>query len=295
MEDRMDIEENGQAEAQAEETAQVEDSQQTSAETAPQETTGGDNPAWNPIREALGDVGYHAIKPHLHEWDKSANKRISEVNAKYEPWKAFESERLSPDKLRAAFSLQQQMEQIGAEGLYAQLREALKQQGRLPAEEAAAQQEQSGEEDGEDLDPMAQELSTLREQQAQFQQYLQEQAAQKEYETHRQQFESKIDQSIKQIQSDHPEFSKRDLQMILSNAAAEHGRTGQEPDLMKLASDLADYRSSILNTPRPNDSAPRLPGAGGGNLAGQQVDPSKLDTNGSVELFANLLKAQQSG
>lgn len=286
----MEPEETGQAETAAAETAPVEDSQAPSTDTVQQDDSGGDNPAWNPIREALGDVGYHAVKPHLHEWDKSANKRISEVNAKYERWKGFETEGLSPDELRAAYGLKQQMEQLGAEGLYAQLREALKQQGRLPAEEAAKKEAEQTEEYDEELDPVSAQLAELKQTQAQLQEQLQQEAARKEYETHRQQYDSQIDSEIAQIKEKHPEFSNRDLQMVLREAAQEHSRTGQVSSLMRFADEVAEYRQSILNTPRPNDSAPRLPGAGGGNLAGQQVDTSKLDSQGSMQLFADRLR-----
>jgi hypothetical protein len=50
-------------------------------------SAGGFNPAWEPIKEKLGDAAFQLIQPELSQWDQGVNKRFETISSQYAPYK----------------------------------------------------------------------------------------------------------------------------------------------------------------------------------------------------------------
>ncbi len=71
----------------------------------------GLNPAWNDLLKDIPEE-YHAFAiPKLQEWDKRMQDKLQETNNKYEPYKPFVENQVSPDYIDQAIYLAQQMQE----------------------------------------------------------------------------------------------------------------------------------------------------------------------------------------
>lgn len=267
---------------------------ETPGNSQPEQADG--HPAWAPIREALGDVLFHKIKPNLSEFDAAAQKRITDLNSKYEPWKKFQDQEISPDEVARSIGI---VRGIDANPL--QMFEALKShlvsQGMLPAQAEQAL-EDAGIEDpnAEPEDPRDAALRELQEQQEAMRSFLEEQQrAQQEQEFGRQ-ADAALDGEIQALRQARPGMTK-DEEGAIFNRFALYVKAGQyDKTLAQVAQEFDAERNRILQQPRPNDFAPRIPGAGGSAPTGvpQQKKPEDFSREESQAYFADLLTRQKS-
>lgn len=261
------------------------------AGNSPQEQGSDGHPAWAPIREALGDVMFHKIRPHLQEFDSEAQKRITELNSRYEPWKALSEQQITPDVVKRALGIVQSIDANPLQ-MYEALGNHLRQQGLLQEQAPQSQvQGEPGEEDEEPEDPRDVALRELQEQQAQVQQFLEQQMAAARQAEYDRQADAALEAEINALRQARPGMSREEEGTLVQRLAL-YMRAGQyDMTLEKVAAEFDAERNRILSQPRPNDFAPRIAGAGGGAPTGipQQKDPSEFTKEESQAYLVDLL------
>lgn len=269
-----------------EENSLVEQEPQQQAE----EHENGYNPVFEPIRQELG-LQFESIKPHLLEIEKGFNSGITKANSKYDPWKQFDEQGITPDAVTQGFATLQRINDDPV-GTYQALQKFLEENGRMPETQAEVKQaiDKADEEDDllSDSDKKIAELQQKLEEQQQF---LQAQAEQQEMEK----LQAAADQSVAQeydaFEKAHPELSAEDRNEIYQRhyQYAASGPQNIRP-LEDVAKEYLGLVNRIRSAPRPNDSAPRLPGAGGGVPTGQRKPMDQLSREESQDLLAELLR-----
>lgn len=252
----------------------------------------GDNPAWSGIREKLGDPLYHSIKDELLKFDQNANKRISQLNEQVTRFKPFEQvlEGRDPEFLQKAVQLAEWADKDPA-GLHQSLQTFLLENGRMPetAEEIEEVLEDGDEEDG--VDPQVAQLSeTVERMQNAILAAAQQQQLQQETERMHAQLSSELD-SLRQA---NPWMDKEALGFVIQQAKAIHETTGKMPKLADVAQQVIQFRESVLKTPRPGDTAPRLPGAGGG-MPSASKPLSQFTKADDINSLASLVQQAKQG
>lgn len=249
--------------------------------TGPDDSNGGFNPAWEPIREKLGDPHFELIKGQLAEWDKGVNKRFESLNQEFSPYKELGS----PEELR---SYREIVEQINAnpEAIYESLQEFLRENGRLP--NAQETQDIQDELESDETDAVARDprVDDLAKQQEQIQQFLVEQAAREE----QAKADATLNDEIAQLTSERG-YSQDDLNEIISRTLTLSQQNPNRIVSLKEGADQFDaLRDRILSTPRPGDSAPKLlPTSGGTPTGGQQRSVGELSRSETQDLIASYL------
>lgn len=288
-EDKMDPEnEVGQEEVTEEVTDNS--SQETQTETA--ETEGGFNPAWNPIRDHLG-IAFEGIKPELAKIDRSYHDHITKVNGQYSPWKALDEQGVTPDQALQAFQSLQQMD-ANPEALYDALGTFLKENGRL-SETATEVAEVTDNADAEETEYDSPEAKQIAELQGQLKTLLDNQAKAAEEAKQAQvaaETEKAVEAEYSAFREAHKDLTEDDMKTITRLHYADVVSGGNRP-LEEVGKEYFDLVSRIQSAPRPNDSAPRLPGAGGAAPAPQAKDPSTFSSQESQEAMIALLRANR--
>lgn len=260
-----------------------------------QEPEGGINPVWEPIRQELG-LGFEAIKPHLLEIDKGFNQGITKANEKYSPWKQFDEQGITPDVIQQSFGVLQQLND-SPEEVYAALGQFLKENGRLPetADEAVEALEDADGNDESFETPEQKELRELRAQQQEIQTFLQAQQEQQQMQMLNAKAEQEVAQEYDSFEKSHPDLTQAEKQMIYQQHFL-YAQAGADKirSLEDVYTEVSGFKNSILSTPRPNDLAPRLPGAGGGVPTGKTKDPSEFSREESQDALADLLIRAQN-
>jgi hypothetical protein len=255
----------------------------------PEQSESQGHPAWAPIREALGDPFFHKIQPHLAEFDKQAQTRITELNSRYSPWKDMDTNGVTPDTVRQAFQTLQEIQANPAD-FYSRLHAHLSEQGLLPELPGAAPASQSDDPDADDyVDPRDKEIAELKQKAEQALQLIQNQDAQRQQEVADQRETERVRSEISELRASAgytPALEARVLKQAMLYAQA-----GIEKSLKDVAAEFGEYRTEVLQTPRPNDTAPRIPGFGGAAPTGQpqQKDPTQFSRTESVDYLAGLL------
>lgn len=275
-------------------TTEVEDnSQTTEAEVTATENEGGYNPAWEPLRQSLG-LQFESIKPELAKIDKDFHSHIEKVNGQYAPWKGFVEQGVTPEQVTQSFQMLQKLND-NPEEVYQALGEFLQQTGRLPTpaevQEAVEQvpDDENVSEDSRKIAELQKQLDDLKSlQEAQHQQ--DEQARMQE------KADNEVQQEYDAFQKAHPDLSPedwREIQMRHYTYALQGAQFVKS--LEDVGKEYFDMVDRIRQTPRPNDLAPRLPGAGGAAPAPQQKDPSQFSRNESVDALTEMLiRSKQS-
>ena len=275
----MDPEEQGQdSEIQVEENSPTEE--QLPADDAPQHE-GGYNPAFEPIRQKLG-LQFETIKDDLLEVEKGFNSGITKANSKYAPWKALEDQGLTPDSINQGFGLLRQLNDE-PEKIYTALHDFLEQNGRLPQTDAEVQEVID---DAEDDDPEDRISKLFEEREAQLMQQMEQfQMQQMQVKA-----EQDVDREYADFEKAHADLSEEDKQEIYLR---HYQYAASGPQNIRSLEDVAKEYIGLVNriqsAPRPNDSAPRLPGAGGGVPTGQKKPLDQLSREESQDLLAQML------
>lgn len=268
--------------SEAENSQEVDTGQQTQSE-------GGINPVWEPIRNELG-LQFESIKPHLLDIDKGFNDGITKANAKYAPWKDFDEKGITPDKINESFTVLQRLND-NPEEVYAALGQFLQENGRLPKNAQEAEQALDDADEDESNDPRIAELQQQLEDLQNFQQAQQQQIQMEQLNA---KAEQEVSREYSTFEAAHPELSEQDRQWIYQQhymyAASGPQNIKSLEDVYKEFSGLTDR---IRSTPRPNDLAPRLPGAGGGVPTGQSKRPEEFSREESQNAMVQALLSAQ--
>ena len=266
--------ENPEAEGTA--TEVVEPETTTDVSTGP-ESESGINPAWEPIREKLGDAAFQLIQPELSKWDQGVNKRFETLNEQFAPYKELGT----PEELANYRPIIDQMDS-NPEAMYEALGNFLQENGRLPSQAEAQNiaDDIDEEADASDLDPRIEELAQGQEQIRQFLEAQQEAEIQA-------QAEAELNAEISELESSRG-YSKEDMQEIIKTAAFLSSQSDKIVPLSQAADQFDALRERILTTPRPGDSAPRLLPTSGGNASSMQ---NKSMGNLSRDETQNLIAA----
>jgi hypothetical protein len=260
--------------------------------TAPVENLGGDfsqeatgpednsgfNPAWEPIKEKLGDAAFQLIQPELSKWDQGVNKRFETINEQFAPYKELGS----PEELSNYRSIVEQMDS-NPEAMYEALGTFLQENGRMPSKaEAQDIADDIDEEVSDSVDPRYEELAKGQEQIRQFLEQQQEAEIQA-------QAESELNAEISALETD-GKYSKDDMQEIIRTAAFLSSQSDKVVPLSVAAAQFDALRERILTTPRPGDSAPRLLPTSGGNASSlQSKTMGQMSRNETQDLIAAVL------
>lgn len=281
------------AAAETPDTPAVTDPAQTAApSTIEQPREIGDNPVWAPIREALGDDAYGQIKPHLAKMTDEYHRHVTKVNEEmgaFGPYRDYlQMEGMSPDYLARSLSVANRI-QHDPTGLYNELGQYLRDQGLLEGEPGGEDLEFNT--DGEDprYADLQQQFEQLQQQTQQMRDYFNNaaQAAQLQQDT--QVAEQQVQTQLKDLREANPWIGNREAGLIIQRAQQMLEQTGKMPNLADAAAPIIEMRQSFLSTPRPNDTAPRLPGSGGGIPSGGK--PLSQNTReDDINLLADALK-----
>lgn len=246
---------------------------------------GGDNPAWSPFKEALGEVPYQLIKPTLAEMDKKANERFEAIHKEYEPLKGFSDLGVTPEQVRQQ---QQIIDLLNNDPLtfYNMLGQNPQIAAALQGQQEEPVEDESGDEDPFDLNSNPQ-FQALQQQNQQMMQMLQERQQQEQA----QQMDQQIESEMAEVFGQHQDFDKQDQKqaiMIWANMV----QFDPNATLEQAAEQVAGYKQSILSTPRPGASAPQvMPTNGSSPSPNSNVHMGALsskDTRGLVQqMLAN--------
>lgn len=247
-------------------------------ETTGPEDNGGINPAWEPIREKLGDAHFQLIQDELGKWDQGVNKRFETLNQQFAPYKELGS----PEELTNYKNIIEQMD-TNPEAMYEALGNFLQENGRMPSKQEAQDIADDIDEDASSSeDPRIAELAQGQEQIRQFLEQQQEAEIQA-------QAESELNAEISDLESSRG-YSKDDMQEIIRTAAFLSSQSDKVIPLSAAADQFDALRERILTTPRPGDSAPKLLPTSGGNAAAQQNKTAgSLTRNETQDLIAAYL------
>lgn len=251
---------------------------ETAIDSTGPEDNGGVNPAWEPIKEKLGDAAFQLIQPELSKWDQGVNKRFETINQQYAPYKELGS----VEELQGYKQIIQQMDS-NPESMYEALGNFLNETGRMPTQKEA--QDIADELDDEPdyaRDPRVDELAKQQEQIKQFLEQQQDAEI-------RAQADAELAQEITELTTSRG-YSQQDMQEILSRAAFMSSQSNKIVPLAAAAAEFDSLRERILSTPRPGDSAPRLlPTSGGTPSNSTNKSLGELSRNETQDLIAGFL------
>ena len=248
--------------------------------TGPEDNSaGGFNPAWEPIKEKLGDAAFQLIQPELSQWDQGVNKRFETISSQYAPYKDLGS----PEELANYKQIIEQMDS-NPEAIYEALGTFLEENGRMPSKQEAQELADDIDEYGEDpsYDPRIDQLAQGQEQIREFLEYQQEMEvqAQAEYE---------LADEMNAIQQERG-YSQEDMAEVIRQAAFLSSQSDNIVPLSVAADQFDALRERILTTPRPGDSAPRLlPTSGGTPSSAMNKSMGELSRNETQDLIAAFL------
>lgn len=246
--------------------------------TGPDDSSAGINPAWEPIKEKLGDAAFQLIQPELSKWDQGVNKRFESLNQQYAPYKELGT----PEELTGYKQIIQQMDS-NPEAMYEALGNFLQETGRMPTQEEA--QDIADELDDETETTMDPRFDELARGQEQIREFL-EQQQMAEIQANA---DAELANEIEDLTNSRG-YSKDDMREIVSRAAFLSSQSDKIVPLSVAADEFDALRERILTTPRPGDSAPRLlPTSGGTANNAQNKSVGELSRNETQDLIAGLL------
>lgn len=265
-------------------TEVVEPETTTEVSTGPEDNSGF-NPAWEPIKEKLGDAAFQLIQPELSKWDQGVNKRFETLNEQFAPYKELGT----PEELTNYKNIIEQMDS-NPEAMYEALGNFLQENGRMPSKAEAQEIADEIDEEAEtsEIDPRLEELAKGQEQIRQFLEAQQEAEIQA-------QAEAELNAEIADLESSRG-YSKDDMQEIIRTAAFLSSQSDKVVPLSVAADQFDALRERILTTPRPGDSAPKLLPTSGGNAAATlNKSVGSLSRNETQDLISAYLSQSNQG
>lgn len=260
------------------------DSAPVETETGPQTTETKDNPAWAEYLNDIPDAFQPKIREAFSRWDQGVNSRFQQkaqefqqLQERYAPYNEFIEQGIAPQQLSAAQYLLQAIN-TDPKGFYQQLGEHL----GITAEQAqeVVEGEQFDAATGELTDPqvaaLARQQQELAEQQAQFQEYIAQQAQAEE--------EQRIDAEVSaEIQSFQTQYNIPPVVMNeIIREAVLLGQSNPDVTIMQAAQSW-NARQKALYAQRPTNNAPGVVPVGGGD----PMTPRKGYADMSKDEFTN--------
>ena len=270
-------------------------SQETpNTEQTPSTDEGGYNPAWEPLRQQLG-LQFETIKPELAKIDKNYHDHITKVNGQYGPWKQFAEQGVTPEQVSQAFTMLQRINEAPEE-IYSALGQFLEENGRLPTPAEAQQLQDEGSEGDEYESDAERQMAELQKQIEDLKALQEQQEQNRNMEALQAKAEREVEEEYSTYKTAHPELSEEDWAEIQRRHFA---YALQGPQAMKSLEEVGQEYTALVDrirsAPRPNDLAPRLPGAGGAAPAPQSKDASQFSREESQDALADLLlRAKQN-
>lgn len=263
---------------EAEGTAPEVETPEVPTETTGPEADSGFNPAWEPIKEKLGDAHFQLIQSELAKWDQGVNKRFETINSEYAPYKDLGT----PEQIQGYKQIVEQMES-NPEAMYEALGQFLKETGRMPTQEEA--KDIADELDDEAVETEDPRLAELAKGQEEIRNFLEQQRVAE--------IQAKADaelaNEIEELTNTRG-YSKEDMKEIVSRAAFLSANSDKVVPLSQAADEFDALRERILTQPRPGDSAPRLlPTSGGTTPNNQNKSMGELSRNETQDLVAAVL------
>ena len=288
------------AEVVSTETAAVEGAPgpEATAGATPVPEPAGINPAWEPIREVLGDDLFNVnVRPHLQKMDESAHTRITNLNNElkgFEGFKPFVEQGLTPQAIQQSMELAQLIE-ANPQQVYDFLGQHL---GVAPAEEEPEGLEQFGAgQDGAMQLPQAV-LDQLAASQQFQQEYMAEQQRQQEMQQQAQweaEATQQLDQEMSTFLQKNPTFTEADkgelfrAQYDLLKRLEAQG-INRMPTLDEAAAELQQRAAYFTQRFGAGNGAPSpLPTTTGGDIPGQQPNVAKMSKHDLNDLVAQTL------
>lgn len=247
----------------------------------------GDNPVFEPIRQSLG-LQYETIKPELLKIEKNFNDHVTRVNGQYEPWKQFADQGVTPDQVTQAFAMLQKLNE-SPEEIYQALGNFLQQEGRLPTTEEIA--EAVDENDGDEYESdEARQIAELRQKLEDMQALSSAEREQAAQQAAQEKADREVEAEYSAFKDAHPDLSDEDWREIQLRHLS-YAQMGPEhfKSLEDVGKEYFSLVERIRSAPRPNDTAPRLPGAGGVAPAPQTRNPAEFSRQESQDALVALL------
>lgn len=258
------------------------------------------NPAWNGLLEKIPEQFHHLIAGDLKQWDRNYNSLAQQ----YAPWKAFNTQGVTPDSLQKAYQVYQTINNNPME-VYRRLGEALKDQ--LPSQSQQTQQQnqanqnsssqeydQYSDEDDSDS-PTDPNYKSLQKKFDQLQQMVQNDFQTRRETQMSQQYEQQIDSMLNQIEETNGAFDKSD---VLQRVAAQM-QMGQQPDIIKAYQEqqafINHYTNQVQQTQQQNSPPIVNPPNGGTPSTSQTANADTSTEEGRKARFAELLRMAQMG
>lgn len=214
-------------------------------------------------------------------WDADVNKRFQKLHSEYDPWKPV-IDGLQPDDVQGALQVASILEQDPARFLQAfaeaypdLVKEALK-QPETPAPTGSTPEQGLGDLDPDD--PVAKKLLALQEQVEKLTGGL----SQREQVEQQQAMQAQLDSVLEGLHKEHGQFDDGYIIFQLAQGAT--------PDQAVQAwkQTLTQYGANP-GQQQQGEPAPTVVNAGGG-LPASGVDPTKLDSEGTQSLVAQMLQ-----
>lgn len=274
---------------------------ESAAGEIPAQQPTGINPAWEPLREAIGEDYFatHAL-PILKGMDESAHTRITYLNSQlkgFESFQPFVDQSVSADDLQMAMELRQLFE-TNPQGVYELL-------GQHLGLGQGTESEETLEELGQEEAVLPPHIQARIDQLEQFQQNFLLQAQQQQQQAQQAQAieaeGQRLDQEMSDFLTKNPTFTESDkaelfrIQYELTMNLQQQG-LNRMATLDEAAAILKDRFASYAQ--RFGGKVPSvLPTTTGGDIPGQTPNVAKMSKQDLVDLVANDLfaaKAQQS-
>lgn len=269
-------------------------------ETPTQQPT-GINPAWAPLREAIGDEFFdaHAL-PVLKGMDESAHTRITSLNSQlagFEGYKEFVDQGVNPADLQAALELSQLIES-DPQRIYSLLGQHL---GVVPAGEEEPEGLEAfgaGQENAAEIPPHI--MARLEAAEQFQQQFMEQQALEQQQQQHQQIVEAegqRLDQEMSAFLTNNPTFTEDDkpelfrMQYELTQQLEARGL--RRMATLEEAAAAVNERAAYYRQRGNGNVAPStLPTTAGGDIPGQQPDVAKMAKQDFVSLIASDLASR---
>lgn len=245
--------------------------------------TGG-HPAWDEVLNLVPEDSRPTISEKLSAWDQGVQKRFTELQSEYQPWKELTDGGFTPQDVQTAVQIAQAL-QNDPQAFYNHMAETY---GFNSGQGQGGQgQQDSGVPDpneSEEIPPELQKIfderfGKLEQSLGAVAQYLESQRTQ----TEEQQAITELQNTLGALEKQHGEF---DYDFVLAKIAA-----GVEPE-KAVQQYMEKYGTQQAS--QNGDNLPPILGAGGGLPSNQQFDPAKMGDRETRDLVANLVKAAQS-
>ena len=274
---------------------------ESEAGATPAQQPTGINPAWEPLREAIGEDYFstHAL-PILKGMDESAQTRITNLNSQLKGFEGFAplvEQGYTPETLQQAMGLVQLIES-DPQAIYDRLGALLNQGEDEPQE--GLEEFGAGQENAAEIPPHI--MARLEAAEQFQQQFLEQQQQFEQQQQEAQQIEAagkELDQEMSTFLQGNPSFTEADMpelyrmQYELTNQNAARGI--QRVATVQEAAAAVEERAAYYRNRSGGAQAPNtLPTTAGGDIPGQQPNVAKMSKQQFEELLANDLRAAKA-